>query len=83
LALPPRADGVKYTLNKLEQICYDLSLSGAGFLPKGGAREAAAPSASGEAGGEGEEEGGGGEGAGGGVGGGGGGGGGGGKRARN
>jgi hypothetical protein len=46
-------DGVKYTLNKLEQICYDLSLSSTGYLPKGGAREATAPPASSEeAGGE-------------------------------
>jgi predicted translin family RNA/ssDNA-binding protein len=77
LSFPP-ADGVKYTLNKLEQICYDLSLSGAGFLPKGGAREAAAPAPSGEGGEGGEEEGGAAEGTGAG-----GGGGGGGKRARN
>ena len=53
-----RADGVKYTLNKLEQVSYDLSLSSGGYLPKGGARDVGPPPAA-EGGGEGGEEGGG------------------------
>jgi hypothetical protein len=42
-SLRRKFDGVKYTLNKLEQIAYDLSLSASGLLPKGGARDVGPP----------------------------------------
>ncbi len=59
-------DAVKYTLKKLEQIVYELTLASmaTGFVPKGAAEEGPAPGGEGE--GEEEEEGGGGAGGGGG-----------------
>jgi hypothetical protein len=57
-SLRRKYDGVKYTLQKLEQISYDLSLSSVGYLPKGGAREVGPPPEAAAAGGEGEGEGG-------------------------
>jgi hypothetical protein len=57
-SLRRKYDGVKYTLQKLEQVSYDLSLASAvgGYLPKGGAREVGPPPSSSDdagAGGEG------------------------------
>lgn len=46
-SLRRKYDGVKYTLQKLEQVSYDLSLSSVGYLPKGGAREVGPPPAEG------------------------------------
>ena len=65
-SLRRKYDGVKYTLQKLEQVSYDLSLSSSGYLPKGGAREVGPPPSTDEAaaageGGDGEGDGVGGE----------------------
>jgi predicted translin family RNA/ssDNA-binding protein len=50
-SLRRKYDGVKYTLQKLEQVAYDLSLSSVGYLPKGGAREVGPAPAEGGGGG--------------------------------